>query len=269
MADCLVDSRHLLAQTKDLIKMNHETRHVVVPGGAGGIGRAVARRFAQAGCTVHLLGRNLSTLTQAASDIASETGATVMPVLCDLEQAASIAQAFASLPGIDVLVNAAGSITRKSLHETLPEDWSGSWSGKVLGTIETSRLACDRMRQTGGGVIVNVIGVSGVRLNPKSIMTTTANAALIAFTEALGSQSVDWNIRVVGINPGLTATPRTEELAAGRGGDAYKAALKDMPFQRMAKVQEIAECTWFLASESAQYISGTVIDIDGGSRWRS
>jgi NAD(P)-dependent dehydrogenase (short-subunit alcohol dehydrogenase family) len=80
---------------------------------------------------------------------------------------------------------------------------------------------------------------------------------------------VDWNIRVVGINPGLTATPRTAELAAGRGGDAYKAALNDMPFQRMAKAQEIAECTWFLASESAQYISGTVIDIDGGARWRT
>ena len=269
MADCPVDSPHALAQTKDLIKMTTETRHVVVPGGAGGIGRAVATRFAQAGCTVHLLGRNLSTLTQAASDIAGETSATVLPVLCDLEQPASIAQAFAGLPRIDVLVNAAGSIPRKSLHETLPVDWSGSWSGKVLGAIETSRLACERMRQAGGGVIVNIIGVSGVRLNPKSIMTTTANAALIAFTEAFGSQSVDWNIRVVGINPGLTATPRTAELAAGRGGDAYKAALNDMPFQRMAKAQEIADCTWFLASESARYISGTVIDIDGGARWRT
>jgi len=268
MADFEAISLQLLAQPKDLITMNIEKRHVVVLGGAGGIGRAVATRFAQAGCTVHLLGRNLSTLTQAASEIAEQTHATLLPLHCDLEQPASTAQAFAGLPSIDVLVNAAGSIPRKSLHETLPKDWLGSWSGKVLGAIETSRLACERMRQAEGGVIVNIIGIAGVKFNPKSIMTTTANAALIAFTEALGAQSVDWNIRVVGINPGLTATPRTEELAAGRGGEAYKAALKDMPFKRMAKAQEIAECAWFLASESAQYISGTVIDVDGGSRWR-
>lgn len=248
--------------------MSADKRHVVILGGAGGIGRAIAARFASGGDIVHLLGRHMGTLEQTAKAITIETHATVLTAICDLEKPESIAKAFQNLPSIHVLINAAGSIPRKSLHETLPEDWSGSWSGKVLGAVETSRLACDRMRQAGGGVIVNVIGIAGVKLNPKSIMTTTANAALIAFTEALGAQSVDWNIRVVGINPGMTATPRTEELAAGRGGDAYKEVLNNLPFKRMAKAEEIAECTWFLASDNAQYISGTVIDIDGGTRWR-
>ncbi len=221
--------------------MTEDRRHVVVLGGAGGIGSAIALRFAQGGCTVYLLGRDMGRLTEAARATAEETGAKVLPIACDLEQPDSLAQAFASLPRIDVLINAAGSIPRKSLLESSPAEWRGPWSGKVLGAVESSRLACQRMRDAGGGVIVHIIGISGVHLNPKTIMTTTANAALIAFTQALGAQSVDWNVRVVGINPGMTATPRTEDLVAGRGGDAYAAALADLPLKRMAKAQEIAE----------------------------
>jgi len=249
--------------------MHAALRHVVVLGGAGGIGRAISLRFAQGGLSVHMLGRNMSTLTEAARVTAKETGAAVVALECDLENLDSLAKVFSGLPRIDVLVNAAGSIPRKSLLETLPEDWRGAWSGKVLGAVETSRLACERMRDAGGGVIVNIIGIAGIKLNPKSIMTSTANAALIAFTQTLGTQSVDWNVRVVGINPGMTATPRVEDLLSGQGGDVYKAALNDLPFKRMARVQEIAECAWFLASDSAQYISGTVIDVDGGARWRT
>lgn len=247
--------------------MSADARHVVVVGGAGGIGRAIAARFAQGGCTLYLLGRDEASLQALASGMGGGV-APVTGVRCDLADPASMEQAFASIPYIDVLINAAGSIARKPLLETRAADWRGAWVDKVLGAVETSRLACDRMRGTGGGVIVNIIGTAGVRLNAKTIMTTTANAALIAFTQALGAQSVDWSVRVVGINPGLTATPRTQDLAAGRGGDSYKAQLADLPFQRMAKAQEIADCAWFLASDEARYISGTVIDVDGGARWR-
>ena len=76
-------------------------------------------------------------------------------------------------------------------------------------------------------------------------------------------------MRVVGINPGLTQTPRTQDLAAGRGGDSDKSQIADLPFQRMAKAEELADCAWFLASDEARYISGTVIDVDGGARWRA
>ncbi|HSV81235.1 MAG TPA: SDR family NAD(P)-dependent oxidoreductase, partial [Ramlibacter sp.] len=166
--------------------MTAEQRHVVVVGAAGGIGRAISMRFAQGGCAVHMLGRNLARLAEAARVTAEATGAAVSPLECDLERPDSLAEAFAALPRIDVLVNAAGNIPRKSLHETRPEDWRGAWSAKVLGAVETSRLASDRMRATGGGVIVNIIGIAGIHLNPRTIMTSTANAALIAFTQAMG-----------------------------------------------------------------------------------
>jgi len=95
-------------------------------------------------------------------------------------------------------------------------------------------------------------------------MTSTANATLIAFTQALGAQSVDWNVRVVGVNPGLTETPRTANLSI----DAYAQLLENLPMKRMAQPQEIAACVRFLASPEAAYISGTVIDVDAGARWR-
>lgn len=247
---------------------NPSTRHVAVVGGTGGIGRAIALRFAQEGDTVHVLGRNLAKAQEAASVIAHATGARVLAAECHLDDPASVEHAIKALPKFEVLVNAAGSIPRMSLLDTTPAHWRGAWSDKVLGAVETTRLACERMRVDGGGVVINIIGTAGMRPNPKTIMTSTANAMLIAFTQALGAQAVDWNVRVVGINPGLTATPRTEGLAAGSGGDAYKAMLRDMPFGRMGKAAEIADCAWFLASTQASYISGTVIDVDAGARCR-
>ncbi len=245
-----------------------DKRNIVVLGGTGGIGRAIAHRFSQEGCAVYLLGRNLDRLAQAAQAISQQTGQPVQVQVCDLGRLGSIKATFAALPRIDVLINAAGSIPRKSLLETSPEDWQGSWSAKVFGAIESSRVACECMKDAGGGVIIQIIGISGVKLNAKTILTTTANAALMAFTQSLGAQSVDWNVRVVGINPGMTETPRTEDLRTGTGSDAYKAALANLPFKRMAKAEEIAACAWFLASPQASYISGSVIDVDAGTRWR-
>ena len=249
--------------------MQPDSRHVAITGGSGGIGRAIAARFAKGGATLHLLGRTPARLQEAAEVIRRDTGASVHTVECHLERPESLAAALQSLPRIDVLVNAAGSIPRRPLLDTLPEDWRGAWSDKVLGTVEATRLACERMRGTGGGVVVNIIGTAGVRLNPKTIMTTTANATLIAFTQALGAQSVEWGVRVVGINPGLTATPRTADMAAGKGAEAYRALLADLPFGRMAAAAEVADCAWFLASDEARYLSATVVDVDGGARWRA
>lgn len=247
--------------------MSREDRHVLVIGASGGIGSAIAQRFAADGCTLHLAGRNTGVLRELAQRL-QDQGAQASVLECDVGDAASLARTVAAPPRLEVLVNAAGSIPRLPLLETQPSDWRGAWSDKVFGAIEACRLACARMKETGGGVVINIIGTAGVKPNPGTILTTTANAALISFTQAAGAQSVDWNVRIVGINPGLTATPRTQGLAAGQASEAYARLLANLPLRRMAQAGEIAECARFLASAPAAYISGTVLDVDAGARWR-
>ncbi len=125
------------------------------------------------------------------------------------------------------------------------------------------------MQRRRSGVIVNIIGISGAHPNPKSIGTSTANAALIAFTQALGAESVDHGVRVMGINPGLVNTERTASLLrpAKEADKAYSALMETLPFDRMAEPSEIGSMVAFLASSQASYMSGDVISIDGGSRF--
>lgn len=250
-----------------------DRRHVVVTGGAGGIGRAFAQRFAADGCRVTLVGREEGRLAEVAASLRQAGAAAIGQEACDLGDPQSVQACFERLGPLQVLVNAAGAIPGRSLLDSTPQEWHGSWSDKVLGTIEATRLACRAMREGGGGVVLSIIGTAGVRPNPKTILTVTANAALIAFTQALGAESVDWNVRVVGINPGLTETPRTAGLlravAAGKDVGAYGPVVRNLPFGRMASVAELAECGAFLASPAAAYISGTVVDVDAGARWRT
>lgn len=126
------------------------------------------------------------------------------------------------------------------------------------------------MRDRRRGVIINIIGASGQRPKANYICGATANAALMAFTQALGGDSLEHGIRVVGINPGPVATERLVDLmkssAQDRLGDSerWKELLAPLPQGRAATVDEIAYATAFAASDLSSYTSGTVITVDGG-----
>ena len=122
------------------------------------------------------------------------------------------------------------------------------------------------------GVIVNVIGIAGEKLNPNSIGTSVANAALIAFTKAFGAESVDHGVRVLGINPGLIHTGRTDNLLHPKTEVdrlAYAKVMANLPYGRMGKPEEVPSLAVFLASDAAKYISGDVISVDAGTRFRA
>jgi 3-oxoacyl-[acyl-carrier protein] reductase len=131
------------------------------------------------------------------------------------------------------------------------------------------------MRSRGSGVIVNVIGVAGERPRASYIAGTTGNAALIAFTRALGSESVDYGVRAVGVNPGGVQTERAidhyKEMAERELGDAsrWQEIQAKRPERRTGLPSQVADLVMFLASARASYISGTIVTIDGARSLRA
>ena len=131
------------------------------------------------------------------------------------------------------------------------------------------------MKARGHGVIINIIGIGGERLDAGYIAGAVGNAGLIALTKALGSTSIDSGVRILGINPGPVSTERLEFLARRKAaiqfGDEnrWQEFQKDMPLSRAAKTSEIAPTVVFLASHLCSYTSGTVLNIDGGSTSRN
>jgi NAD(P)-dependent dehydrogenase (short-subunit alcohol dehydrogenase family) len=141
----------------------------------------------------------------------------------------------------------------------------------VFGYINMTRAFYAAMKKRGGGVIINILGVAGERLEPGYIAGSTGNAGLMAFTKTMGAASPADNIRVVGINPGPIATERLETIMQKRAqnllGDLsrWREMYKPLPFGRAGKPEEIAHMVAFLASDLSAYTTGTVVTIDAGA----
>ena len=246
-------------------------KRVLVTGGSKGIGRACAAAFVEEGASVMIASRDATTLAVAAEAMGGETRFRAT----DLSLKGQ-AEALAEWAGdIDILVNNAGAIPGGDLQKVDEETWRKAWDLKVFGYINLTRSVYARMKHRGQGVIVNILGAAGERLNPAYVAGSTGNAGLYAFTRTLGGVSQADGIRVLGVSPGPVETERlvslNKQIAATRLGDAarYKELYKEMSFGRPATPEEIASATVFLASERSAYTTGCILTIDGGlaARW--
>ena len=171
---------------------------------------------------------------------------------------------------IDILVNNAGDIPGGSIDKIDEATWRHAWELKVFGYINLTRAIYAQMKARGHGVIVNDIGAAGEKFDANYICGSAGNAALMAFTRALGGKSLADNIRVVGINPGPVGTDRHVTLLKTRAknqfGDEnrYKEFQKGMPLGRPAHAREIGDLMAFLASDRSGYTSGVIFTVDGG-----
>ena len=250
--------------------LNLKGRTALVTGASKGIGRAIAETLAAEGCHLHLVARTQADLEAARDGIASRHGVTAEIHAMDLAGRGRAKELAAKCPDIDILVNNAGSIPRGTLEEIDEERWRAAWDLKVFGTINLTREFYRLMKARRSGVILNIIGNGGERLDASYIAGGAGNASLMAFTRALGGASAEVGVRVVGINPGPVATERLVGLmksaAQSKFGDParWQELARSFPFGRAATVEEIAATAALLASDRSSYTTGTIVTIDGG-----
>ena len=245
------------------MELNLKGKRALVTGGSKGIGWACACALADEGCEVMIAARN----PPAASRHRFRA--------TDLSQRGSAEALVAWAGELDILVNNAGAIPGGDLLRVDEDTWRRAWDLKLFGYINLTRQVYSRMKARKSGVIVNILGNAGEKLDASYIAGSTANAGLMAFTRTLGGASHADGIRVVGINPGPVATDRLKGLfrqrAEAKFGDPerYPELFAGMSFGRPASPEEIAWMTAFLASERSAYTSGCIVTIDGGLAARS
>jgi NAD(P)-dependent dehydrogenase (short-subunit alcohol dehydrogenase family) len=250
--------------------LNLSGRNVLVTGGSKGIGLAIAKGFAAEGCNLTLVARSQPELDAAAQALRDESHVQVQTFALDLTNVDAINKIGALCADMDVLVNNAGSIPAGTVEDIDEAKWRAAWDLKVFGYINLTRACFTHMKARGRGVIVNVIGTTAERLDAGYIAGSSGNAALVAFTKALGSTSGDIGVRVLGVSPGPVESDRLEYLVKRRAklrtGDEsrWREILANMPLGRPAKPEEIAASVVFLASDRSAYTTGTVLTIDGG-----
>ncbi len=251
--------------------LNLRGKTALITGASKGIGRASAEILAEEGVNVILVSRTQADLDAVRDSIAARCNVRAEVHAFDLADSHNIDRLAELHPDIEILVNNAGAIPGGNLQEVTEARWREAWDLKVYGYINMCRRFYALMAQRRRGVIINILGMAGEKVDVGYIAGSTGNAGLMAFTKTLGGAASADNLRVVGINPGAIATDRLigmmKKRAQDRFGDAeqWNDLMKPLPFERAGAPEEIGWMVAFLASDKSAYTTGTIITIDGGA----
>jgi len=242
-------------------------RVAFVCGSTRGIGRAVAKALAREGARVAVNSRNREATQEAADQIAAETGATVLPYPGDIT-VPQIAEARVhgivhDLGRLDVLFCNAGGPPAAPFKDQPDSAWQMALELNLLSTIHLARAAVPIMRKAQWGRIICLTSVAAKQPLPGLILSTTARAGVLGFSKALADEVAADGITVNSICPGFIATERIDELTRSRP-EMMKQMLAGIPMGRIGTTEELAAAVAFLASERASYITGAVLQVDGG-----
>ena len=250
--------------------LNLRNKTVLITGGSKGIGLACAKEFAAEGCNLHLVSRTKEDLENAKKEIEAKHGVRIMIHVFDLSDSKNVDQLVKNCPKIDILVNNAGAIPAGDIQAVEEDRWRAAWDLKVFGYINMTRRYYPLMKDAGGGVIMNIIGLAGVRVDRNYIAGSAGNASIIGFTHAMGAHALDEGMRVLGVCPGAVQTERITTMLKTRAKDEkgdenrWQDYFSGMPLNRPALVEEVADVVVFLCSERASWLTGTTINLDGG-----
>jgi NAD(P)-dependent dehydrogenase (short-subunit alcohol dehydrogenase family) len=247
--------------------VSFESDHVVVTGGAAGIGRRIAIEFGASGAVVSVLDRaeNPRDEPQATHERIREEGGDASFFECDLREASSVESTMAeirdSAGDIDVLVNNAGVNRLGTLEEISIEDWDTVQGVNARGAVLVTKFGIESLKRT-NGCIVNVASIAGMRGSGKYATYAPSKATLINHTKQVAVDYGTEGVRANSVAPGIIdAGMGTDELA-----DPDRAAVKreNTVLDRFGTATDVAEAVLFLASDAADFITGETLVVDGG-----
>jgi 2-keto-3-deoxy-L-fuconate dehydrogenase len=234
----------------------------IITGGASGIGEAIARGFAKEGAKIHIFDIHPENARRVAGEIGGEAH------LCDVAEEAQAAEAFAAVPALDILVNSVGIAHVGRIDNTDPETFDRLFRVNVRTYYLAMRAAVPKMKQQGGGVILNLASISGSAGLSERFAYSATKGAVIAMTLSVARDCLRDKIRCNCISPARVHTPFVDGFVKknypGEEAAAFERLAALQPIGRMARPEEVAALALFLCSDDAAFITGTDYPIDGG-----
>jgi NAD(P)-dependent dehydrogenase (short-subunit alcohol dehydrogenase family) len=246
---------------------NLSGKAALVTGGSKGLGKAMARGFAEAGADVFISSRNADELKAATAEIGAGLSVKVEWMVADMADRAAVkalaVEAEQRLGKIDILVNNAGIAIRKNAFEITREEWDRVIAVNQTGLFLCSRAAARAMKQHGGGAIVNLASIMGFSggLFPNPAYQAS-KGAVVNLTRALALEFAEHNIRVNAVAPTFVRTDLTTPIFSNP--EVLKKVMEHTPLGRLPEVEDIAQAILFLASPAARCITGVTLPVDSG-----
>ena len=245
------------------MNLNLKNKVVIITGASRGIGKSIAKGFFDNNCKVALISRNKKDLIDTKNVIGAKSN-NIQLFPCDISNFSGVQNVIDKVikyyGNIDILINNAGITKDNLILRMKEEDWDTVVDVNLKGCFNTVKAVVKQMIRNKKGSIINISSVIGLIGNAGQTNYAASKAGIFGLTKSLAKELGSRNITVNAIAPGYVETSMTEKLSTNIKNDLYK----NIPLKRLGSAEDIANLVLFLSSEKASYITGQIMNVDGG-----